>query len=277
MKRLTRAGDRSGVYGAILGDIVGSPYEFDCNNCKSKVFPLFCERSAFTDDTVMTLAVAQALLETRGQCDAAIRAAQVRRMQELGRAWPGRGYGARFGQWLYEAEPRPYFSCGNGSAMRVSAAAWLAEDLAGALRLARLTAEVTHNHPEGIRGAQAAAAAIFLARTSCGKTEIRDRLGRAFGCDLCRSCDEIRPSYRHVETCRETVPQAICAFLESADFEDALRTAVSLGGDSDTLCAITGAIAGAFYGVPEPLQRACRRFLPPELDGILQGWENSIR
>ena len=145
------------MYGAILGDIVGSPYEFDCNNYKAKNFPLFSRRSDFTDDTVMTLAVAKALLSSRGQDDAAIKAALVREMQRLGRIYPDRGYGARFSRWLYADAPQPYHSYGNGSAMRVSPAAWLAEDMEEALHLAQLTAEVTHDHPEGIKGAQAVA------------------------------------------------------------------------------------------------------------------------
>ena len=157
------------MYGAILGDIVGSPYEFDCNNYKAKDFPLFSRHSDFTDDTVMTLAVAKALLSIRGQNDAAIKAALVREMQRLGRAYPDRGYGTHFGGWLYEDAPQPYRSYGNGSAMRVSSAAWLAADMAETLHLARLTAQVTHNHPEGIKGAQATAAAIFLARTGHDK------------------------------------------------------------------------------------------------------------
>ena len=262
------------MYGAILGDIVGSPYEFDCNNYRAKDFPLFSRRSDFTDDTVMTLAVAKALLSTRGQDDAAIKAALVREMQRLGRINPGRGYGARFSRWLYADAPQPYHSYGNGSAMRVSPAAWLAEDMEEALHLAQLTAEVTHDHPEGIKGAQAAAA-IFLARTGHGKAEIKAHLERKFGYDLSRTCDEIHPNYHHVESCQETVPQAITAFLESTDFEDAFRTAVSLGGDSDTLAAITGSIAEAFYGVSEELRQECRKRLTPELAEILIEWEKA--
>ena len=270
------AGEMISMYGAILGDIVGSPYEFDHNNYKAKDFPLFGQRSEFTDDTVMTLAVAKALLDTQGQDDAAIKAALVREMQRLGRAYPDKGYGVRFDHWLYEEDPQPYHSYGNGSAMRVSPAAWLAENMAEVLHLAQLTAEVTHDHPEGIKGAQAAAAAIFLARTGHSKAEIKAYVEREFGYDLSRTCDEIRPAYRHVESCQETVPQAITAFLESTDFEDALRTAVSLGGDSDTLAAITGSIAEAFYGVPENLKQECRKRLTPELAEILQKWENVL-
>ena len=261
------------MYGAILGDIVGSPYEFDCNNYKAKDFPLFSRRSEFTDDTVMTLAVAKALWDTRGQEDAAVKGLLVREMQWLGRAYPDKGYGVRFNSWLYADDPQPYHSFGNGSAMRVSPAAWLAADMAEALRLARLTAEVTHDHPEGVKGAQATAAAIFLARTGHSKAAIKSYVEREFGYELNRTCDEIRPAYRHVESCQETVPQAITAFLESTDFEDALRTAVSLGGDSDTLAAITGSIAEAFYGVPDDLKSECRHRLTPELAELLQAWE----
>ena len=252
-----------------MGDIVGSPYEFDCNNYKAKDFPLFSRRSDFTDDTVMTLAVAKALLSSREQDDTAIKAALVREMQQLGRAYPDRGYGTHFGGWLYEDDPQHYQSYGNGSAMRVSSAAWLAKDMAESLHLARLTAEVTHDHPEGIKGAQATASAIFLARTGHGKEEIKAYVEREFGYDLSRTCDEIRPTYHHVESCQKNVSQAIIAFLESTDFEDALRTAVSLGGDSDTLAAITGSIAEAFYGVPEDLKQKCRQRLTPELERIL--------
>ena len=275
-KQKREAGKMMNMYGAILGDIVGSPYEFDHNNYKAKDFPLFSQRSEFTDDTVMTLAVAKALLDTQGQDDTAIKAALVREMQRLGRAYPDKGYGVRFNHWLYEEDPQPYHSYGNGSAMRVSPAAWLAEDMAEVLHLAQLTAEVTHDHPEGIKGAQATAAAIFFARTGHSKVEIKAYVEREFGYDLNRTCDEIRPAYRHVESCQETVPQAITAFLESTDFEDALRTAVSLGGDSDTLAAITGSIAEAFYGVPENLKQECRKRLTPELAEILQKWEITL-
>ena len=264
------------MYGAILGDIVGSPYEFDCNNYKAKDFPLFSRRSDFTDDTVMTLAVAKALLSTRGQDDAAIKAALVREMQQLGRAYPDRGYGTHFGGWLYEDDPQPYQSYGNGSAMRVSSAAWLAENMAETLRLARLTAEVTHDHPEGIKGAQATATAIFLARTGHGKEEIKAYVEREFGYDLSRSCDEIRPTYHHVESCQETVPQAITAFLESCDFEDALRTAVSLGGDSDTIADMAGAIAEAYYGVDREMKDIALSYLDQDLLDIAEEFERRI-
>ncbi len=261
------------MYGAILGDIVGSPYEFDCNNYKAKDFPLFSRRSDFTDDTVMTLAVAKALLSSRGQDDTAIKAALVREMQRLGRIYPDRGYGARFSRWLYADAPQPYHSYGNGSAMRVSPAAWLAKDMAESLHLARLTAEVTHDHPEGIKGAQAVAAAIFLARTGHDKAEIKAYVEREFGYDLSRTCDEIRPTYHHVESCQETVPEAITAFLEGVDFEDVIRTAVSLGGDCDTLTCIAGSIAEAFYGIPHAMTAECRKRLPEDLLAVVDRFD----
>ena len=241
------------MLGAILGDMVGSPYEFDRNNHKSKDFPLLSERSHFTDDTVMTLAVARGLMA--GQGDAQKTFAEVRyEMRRLGNVYPDAGYGGMFRRWLCAEHPQPYGSFGNGSAMRVAAAGWLFDTLDKTLEMAKVTAEVTHNHPEGIKGAQATAAAIFLARTGHSKPEIRQYVEQTFGYDLSRTCDEIRPGYRHVETCQQTVPEAIIAFLESNSFEDALRNAVSLGGDSDTLACITGGIAEAFYGMPQELR-----------------------
>lgn len=237
------------MLGAILGDIIGSPYEFDCNNMKTKDFPLFMEQSHFTDDTVMTLAVAEGLIS--GYMDKEkTRAEIIKLMQKLGRMYPYAGYGDRFVNWLNSDDPQPYNSFGNGSAMRVSAVAWIYDDLDTVLEYAELTASVTHNHPEGIKGAQATAAAIFLARNETSKDDIRKFIEERFGYDLSRTCDEIRPAYRHVETCQETVPQAITAFLEGTSFEDVIRTSVSLGGDSDTLAAIAGSIAEAFYGKP---------------------------
>ena len=186
-------------------------------------------------------------------------------MRRLGKAYPNAGYGGMFGRWLRAEHPQPYGSFGNGSAMRVAAAGWLFDTLDKTLELAKVTAEVTHNHPEGIKGAQATAAAIFLARTGHSKPEIRQYVEQTFGYDLSRTCDEIRPGYRHVETCQQTVPEAIIAFLESTGFEDALRNAVSLGGDSDTLACITGGIAEAFYGMPSELQQETLKRLPEEM------------
>ena len=256
MKHIVKRSDF--MYGAILGDIIGSPYEFDQGE-KTKDFPLFSKDSTFTDDSVMTLAVAEALMNTVEACgrhfaqtggtgltDEVVKENVVYAMQKYGARYPDAGYGARFSQWLREKDPRPYGSFGNGSAMRVSSAAWLFDALDEVRRAARLSAVVTHNHPEGIKGAEATASAIFLARTGHSKAEIRDYIEKQFGYALDRTCDEIRLVYHHVESCMETVPEAITAFLEGESFEDVIRTAVSLGGDCDTLTAIAGSIAEGF-------------------------------
>ena len=264
------------MYGAILGDIIGSPYEFDMGD-KTKVFPLFSRKSAFTDDTVMTLAVAEAFLRAPADADdALLRKRLVDAMLKYGRAYPDAGYGLRFCDWLESEDPQPYNSWGNGSAMRVSPVAWLYHDLDTVRRMARLSAEVTHNHPEGMKGAEATAAAIFLARTGSSKAQIKAYVEEHFDYDLSRTCDQIRPNYRHVESCQETVPEAITAFLEGESFEDVIRTAVSLGGDCDTLTCIAGSIAEGFYGVPEELKRECRNRLPGRLLRVLRRFEGAI-
>ena len=261
------------MYGAILGDIIGSPYEFDQGR-KTKVFPLFSEDSEFTDDSVMTIAVAYAFLPVQPEMeDDAIRQRVVAKMQKYGRLYPHAGYGGRFRRWLRDRHPQPYNSWGNGSAMRVSSVGWLFDDLETVRRMARLSAEVTHNHPEGIKGAEATATAIFLARTGSTKAEIMSYIEENFQYDLSRTCDEIRPDYYHVESCQETVPEAITAFLEGENFEDVIRTAVSLGGDCDTLTCIAGSMAEAFYGVPEELKEECRKRLPHDLLEVLQQFD----
>ena len=260
------------MYGAILGDMIGAPYEFDRGG-KTKDFPLFARGSQFTDDSVMTIAVAEALMDTLGQPDDAIRAALVESMQKWGRDYPHAGYGGRFRGWLSARNPQPYGSYGNGSAMRVSAAGWLYPTLEATRHAARLTAEITHNHPEGIKGAEATASAIFMARTGSDKDEIKGYIDREFGYDLSRTCDEIRPHYHHVESCQETVPEAITAFLEGADFEDVIRTAVSLGGDCDTLTCIAGSIAEAFYGIPHAMTAECRKRLPEDLLAVVDRFD----
>ena len=260
------------MIGAILGDMIGSPYEFDRGN-KSKDFPLFSRKSEFTDDSVMTVAVAEALMDAAGKTDEEIKAALVRAMQKWGRRYPDAGYGGMFRTWLWSRTPEPYGSYGNGSAMRVAAAGWLFDTLEETRRMARLSAVVTHNHPEGIKGAEAAASAIWLARCGRGKQEIRAYIIREFGYDLSRTCDEIRPAYRHVESCQETVPEAITAFLEGDSFEDVIRTAVSLGGDCDTLTCIAGGMAEAFYGVPDELAAECRKRLPADMLALLDRFE----
>lgn len=273
------------MYGAILGDIIGSPYEFDMGN-KTKDFPLFSEESHFTDDTVMTIAVAEAFMKTKAPMpkhfehgwyipdeqasDDMIRQNLVQTMQKYGSMYPHAGYGGMFRRWLRAKNPQPYGSYGNGSAMRVSSVAWLYDDMATVRKMARLSAEVTHNHPEGIKGAEATASAIFLGRTGHSKAEIRAYIETEFQYDLSRTCDEIRPSYCHVESCQETVPEAITAFLEGKSFEDVIRTAVSLGGDCDTLTCIAGSIAEGFYGIPDNLREKCRDYLDSNLLAVTE-------
>ena len=235
------------LIGAIAGDIIGSIYKF--NPIKSIDFPLFKEHSGFTDDTVMTIANADWLLT--GDSLSGI-------MLDYGNRYPRAGYEKSFYNWLQRDIPQPYNSFGNGSAMRVSAAGWLYDSMERTREVARATANVTHNHPEGIKGAEATASAIYMARNGSSKEEIKEYIEREFHYDLSRTLDNIRPYYHHVESCQETVPEAIIAFLESKDFEDAVRNAVSLGGDTDTLGAITGSIAEAFYGIHAVLIAECK-------------------
>lgn len=263
------------MYGAILGDIIGSPYEFGRGD-KTKDFPLFSDESKYTDDTVMTLAVARAFMADPAAGDSELFDAVSDSMRELASRYPYAGYGTRFSYWLGSRRPEPYGSFGNGSAMRVSAVAWLYEDIDSVRRAARLSALPTHDHPEGIKGAEAVACAIFMARNGADKQEIKAFTEENFGYDLSRSCDEIRPGYRHVESCMETVPEAFAAFLEAEDFEDCLRNAVSLGGDADTLAAIAGSIAEAFFGVPEELKQRCRDSLPLLLRDILLRFDERL-
>ena len=259
-----------------MGDIIGSPYEFDRGN-KSKDFPLFSRNSKITDDSVMTLAVADAFLSLLPETtDEDIRCQLIQSMQTYGRKYPYAGYGGMFRRWLKDPNPQPYGSYGNGSAMRVSSAGWLFDNLETVRHMARLSAEVTHNHPEGIKGAEATASAIFLARTGSTKAEIKTYIEANFHYVLSRTCDEIRPAYRHVESCQETVPEAITAFLEGNSFEDVIRTAVSLGGDCDTLTAIAGSIAEGYYGVPEELKQQCQEKLPEDLRKVLRRFEKTL-
>ena len=273
------------MYGAILGDIIGSPYEFDRGN-KSKEFPLFSRYSEFTDDTVMTIAVADAFLEClagKGKCrisdldENTLKVKLVEKMQDYGRRYPYAGYGGNFAYWLEDENPQPYNSFGNGSAMRVSSVAWLFDDIISVVNAARTSAEVTHNHPEGIKGAQVTAAAIFLARTGASKEKIKSFIQGEFGYNLSRTCDEIRPTYRHVESYQETVPEAVTAFLEGNSFEDVIRTAVSLGGDCDTLTAIAGSMAEAQYGVSDELKKECYSRLPDDLAAVLHRFDDHLK
>ena len=279
------------MLGAIVGDIIGSVYER--HNIKTKDFPLFREDCRFTDDTVMTCAVAEAVMNG-GQKDDFIDA-----MKKYGRMYPNAGYGRKFHAWINSSDREPYHSLGNGSAMRVSPCAWVMDcgfmdrtgcwPKEGSAR-AELSAAVTHDHPEGIKGAMATADAIFLCRYFFGgygnseetsisddpvkcKEIVKERIEWNYGYDLSRTLDEIRPTYRFDATCQGSVPQAIIAFLESKDFEDAIRNAVSLGGDSDTIAAIAGSIAEAAYGIPEWIKDKAYSYLDQPLKDVLRRWE----
>ena len=233
------------MMGAIAGDIIGSVYEF--NAVKHKDFPLFTPKSAFTDDTILSVAIAEAIMEN-GDYGKTIKRYAQNYPNPVG------SYGARFQQWAASSSLAPYNSWGNGSAMRVSAVGFAYDDMPTVLAVAKQTAEVTHNHPEGIKGAQATAAAILLAKRGSRKSAIKDFVESEFGYDLGRSLKEIRPTYSFNESCQQTVPESIIAFLESTDFEDAIRNAISLGGDTDTMGSITGGIAEAYYGgVPDEI------------------------
>ncbi len=240
------------MIGAILGDIVGSPYEFDRGKKIKDFGPLFIDASEYTDDSVMTIAVADGLMKAGLDANVDnIKHEVINSMKTWGRRYPGAGYGSKFIWWLQLNDESPYGSWGNGSAMRVSSVGWLYDSIERTREVAKATAEVTHNHPEGIKGAEATASAIFLARTGKSKDEIKQYIIDEFGYDFSRTLDEIRPDYHHVESCQETVPEAVTSFLEGNDFEDIVRCAVSLGGDCDTLTCIAAGIAEAFYGVPE--------------------------
>lgn len=254
------------MLGAMCGDIVGSPYEFDRGEKRKDFGPLFIRESYYTDDSVMSIAVAEALLKSGKDADIeTIEKNVVECMLIWGKMEPDAGYGGRFRRWLNSWPPEPYGSYGNGSAMRVSPAGWLYDSLERTREVARATAEVTHNHPEGIKGAEATASAIFLARTGKTKEEIKDYIVKEFGYPLEASLDEIRPSYHHVESCQGTVPEAIEAFLEGSDFEDVIRNAVSLGGDCDTLTCIAGSIAEAMYGLPSDIENVVLERISDEM------------
>lgn len=249
------------MIGAIIGDIVGSKYEF--HNHRSKEFELFAKDCFFTDDTVMTLAVAKAVKEFDGDYDRLSKLA-VKYMQEIGRPYPYCGYGGNFYHWMYTDDPKPYHSYGNGAAMRVSACGFAANTLEEAKKLSEAVTKVSHDNPEGLKGAEATAVCIFLARKGATIKEIESYVNEHYY-KLDFTLDEIRPTYRFNETCQNTVPQAIRAFIESTDFEDAIRNAISVGGDSDTLAAITGGIAEAYYGVPEEPEQKALSYLDERL------------
>ena len=247
------------MIGAIAGDIIGSVYEGA--PIKTKDFPLFHPRCRFTDDSVLTVAVADAILTDCDYGDA---------VREFGRRHPHAGYGGTFTHWLFSDDPQPYNSWGNGSAMRVSPVGFAFQTEKKVLDEAAKTAAISHNHPEGIKGAQATALAVFLAREGHDKESIRRRIAALFNYDLNRTVDDIRPDYSFDVSCQGTVPEAIIAFLDSTSYEDAVRNAVSLGGDSDTLACITGGIAEAFYGdVPAPIQTRVREIVTSDLLAVI--------
>lgn len=258
------------MLGAIIGDIAGSRFEW--NNIKTKVFELLHPDCRMTDDSLMTLAIAKAILESRKNGSDPGHEA-VLWMQKLGRRFPDAGFGGRFSRWLTDSDPKPYGSYGNGAAMRVSPAGFAASSLEEAKALSRAVTAVTHNHPEGIKGAEATACIIYLARTGVSREEIRSFVRENYY-PLDFTLDGIRPAYTFDVSCQGSVPQAIEAFLESTDFEDAIRNAVSIGGDSDTIAATAGGIAEAFYGIPEALREKALRYVRDrELLSILRDFE----
>lgn len=246
------------MLGALTGDIVGSIYEW--NNIKTTEFPLFTDSCGFTDDSVLTVALAEAILTGKSY---------VALMRQYYGRYPDAGYGGNFIQWARSKYPAPYGSWGNGAAMRISPVGWAYGSMEMVLKKAEEYTVITHNHIEGIKGAKATASAIFMGRSGASKEEIRKRVTRTFGYDLSRSCDDIRPGYEFDVSCQGTVPQAFTAFLDSSDFENSIRLAVSLGGDTDTLACITGSIAEAFYGgVPEHIANQTFSFLDDQLSTL---------
>ena len=247
------------MLGAVAGDIIGSVYEF--RNVKSTDFELFTPRSTFTDDSVMTLAVAKWLTEDKAHSLCHL----IRCMQELGRKYPKAGYGGSFDWWLRQENPSPYESWGNGAGMRVSPVGLWAKTLDEALALAAVTASVSHNHPEGVKGAQAIASSVFLCKEGKSKREIKEYVENMFGYDLDRTIDEIRPGYYFDVSCQGSVPEAIIAFLEGNSFEEVVRLAISIGGDSDTIGCMAGAIAACTYSIPDEIVEACACRLTDDL------------
>jgi len=248
------------IIGAAAGDIIGSVYEF--NNKKTTDFDLYKQKSTFTDDSVLTFATMDALLTNKNYTE---------KYQRYGKKYPGRGYGGRFYPWIYEKNPKPYNSWGNGSAMRASPIGWFCNSLDEVMDEANNSAIVSHNHPEGIKGAQAAAVAVFMARTGKTKEEIKSLIRNTFLYDLDRKLDIIRPNYRFDESCQGTVPEAIIAFLESTDYESAIRLAISIGGDSDTIACITGGIAEAYYReIPDYIIKNTLKILPKEIIKLIE-------
>lgn len=261
------------MIGSIIGDIVGSIYEFTPNNIKTKQFEFFNPNGSYTDDSILTFATADWLLHS-GEV--------AHYYSKYGEKypWPMGGYGGGFKLWLVRSirhqDYRPYNSCGNGSAMRVGPVGWAFDTIEEILAKAKESAECTHNHPEGIKGAQATALAIMMARHGCDKNEIRSEIEKRFEYDLQFTCEQIRPTYTWGGTCQDSVPQAIVAFLDGEDYEDSIRNAISIGGDSDTIGCITGSIAEAYFGIPADLRNSAMNYLPEEFQSIISEFENKF-
>ncbi len=265
------------MYGAITGDIIGSQFEFDRGN-KSREFELFGKKCEYTDDTVMTVAVAEALLDAGKDADEkTIKEKLISSLKKWGKKYPYAGYGNRFKLWVLSDKSEPYGSYGNGSGMRVSSVGWLYDSMERTREVARWTAEITHNHPEGIKGAESTAAAIFMARHHAAFEEISNYIEDEFGYDLSRSLDEIRPDYCHVEDCMKTMPEAFTCFLEAGSYEECIRNVMYIGGDTDTLGAIAGAIAEAYWGIPEDLIRKAKEYLPDDIKAVVERFEKTVK
>ncbi len=269
------------MLGAIIGDIVGSRFEF--HNTKHKDFDFFDERCHFTDDTVMTVAVAEALLSSKSLSE--LKTNTVTCMRRFGQAYPHRGYGGMFSQWLITENPQPYKSFGNGAAMRISPVGYLARSVEDVKKLSEAVTSVTHDHPEGLKGAEAIAMAIYWARQNEDKEEIFQFIAKYYYPTL--GTGELTYDFLHKKysweyglgsvTCQDSVPQAIVCFHESESFEDAIRLAVSIGGDSDTIAAMVGGIAEAYYGIPEDIEVQAGRFLPEEFKAVIKRFRKVVR
>ena len=258
------------MLGAILGDIIGSRFEFDRGD-KTKEFELFTDDCDFTDDTVMTIAVADALTSSNHDNEEELKNDLIKSMQYWGKKYPYAGYGASFINWL--DNPIPYGSYGNGSAMRVSPVGWLYETIEETRKIARISAEVSHNHIEGIKGAECTASVIYLARTKHNKDEIKEYIDREFSYDYSETLEEMRQRHEHVETCMDSLPKALRSFFDGKSYEDVIRNAISLGGDTDTLAAIAGAMGEAYYGIPDDIKSEGMKFIPNEFIELINRFE----
>ncbi len=264
------------MYGAVFGDIIGSRFEFDRGG-KTKDFDLFTKEDQWTDDSVMTIAVMEALMNAGKDADVeTIKEECIKSMKKWGQKYPDAGYGGRFYGWVLSKDPKPYGSWGNGSAMRVSGAGYVYDTVERTREVAKTTAEVTHNHPEGIKGAECTAAVMFLARTGKSKEEIKEYVVNEFGYDVSKTVDELRPLHEHVESCMDSLPKALASFFEGDSYEDVVRNAVSLGGDTDTLAAIAGAMADAMYGVPRDIFVKGLEYLESDMKETLNDFHNFL-